>query len=481
VSAPSLARRLAGLTVLSSAVAVVLAGVAFVLYDLHSVRQMLVARLRTDARIAALNSASAVEFDDAEAARATLASLQEEPSVLSARIVKDGRTFALYSRPGHETDWIPPEGVASGHEFAGHRLRVSHPITSAEQPLGLLFIESDLHEIDERLYRYALLVSGVSVLSILAAIVIARRVQRRIADPILGLAEVARAVSVRRDYAVRAAGGESADEVGLLVRTFNEMLSHIEEQHAALEQGRLALEARVEERTRELAAANKELEAFSYSVSHDLRAPLRAIDGFSKALLTSQGEAVDEKGRHYLARIRAGTQRMSELIDDLLLLARITRAELARKRVDLSRIAHEVGAELARREPARTVRFDVADGLVASADPHLLRIVFENLIGNAWKFTSRNPEAHVSVGRETSEGQDAFFVRDNGAGFDMAHADRLFGAFQRLHDSHEYEGTGIGLATVQRIVSRHGGHIRADAGVGRGASFLFTLGEGDAV
>jgi light-regulated signal transduction histidine kinase (bacteriophytochrome) len=239
----------------------------------------------------------------------------------------------------------------------------------------------------------------------------------------------------------------------------------------------VALEQRVEERTRELAASNRELEAFSYSVSHDLRAPLRAIDGFSKALLTMYEQKVDERGRHFLERIRAGTQRMSELIDDLLLLARITRADLARKPVDLTDLVRTIGSELKRREPARRIDLKVTEGMSAEADPHLLRIVLENLLGNAWKFTARKAEAHIEVGERATEGERVFFVRDDGAGFDMAHAGKLFGAFQRFHEESDYEGTGIGLATVQRIIARHGGRIWAEAKVGEGACFFFTLGE----
>ena len=222
-------------------------------------------------------------------------------------------------------------------------------------------------------------------------------------------------------------------------------------------------------------AANKELEAFSYSVSHDLRAPLRAIDGFSKAVLTDYAPRLDDRGRHYLERVRAGTLRMSQLIDDLLGLARVSRRELVRKRADLSDIAGQVAAELRRRQPARKVQVKVQPGLVAEADPHLLAIVFENLMGNAWKFTGKREDARIEVGRQADGGAPAFYVRDNGAGFDMQYADKLFGAFQRLHAEADFEGTGIGLATVQRIVARHGGRIWAEGRVDEGATFYFTL------
>ena len=221
-----------------------------------------------------------------------------------------------------------------------------------------------------------------------------------------------------------------------------------------------------------LEAANEELEAFSYSVAHDLRAPLRAIQGFSQALLEDYASLVDEKGQGYLRRVSAGALRMSELIDDLLTLSRISRAPLSRAPVDLTAIAKDVAAHF---ERDRAIGVTVADGMTANADARLMRIVFENLLGNAWKFTANAAKPTVEVGVETVEDAPAFFVRDNGAGFDEAYASKLFAPFQRLHSDKEFAGTGIGLATVQRIVRRHGGRAWARAAVGEGATFYFTL------
>lgn len=224
-----------------------------------------------------------------------------------------------------------------------------------------------------------------------------------------------------------------------------------------------------------LEAANKELEAFSYSVSHDLRAPLRSIDGFSQALLEDYSERLDEQGRDYLHRVRAASQRMAHLIDDMLKLARVTRAELSREEVDLSALAQEIAAELRRAQPGREVEFAVASGLRVHGDPKLLRIVIENLLGNAWKFTGKRSGARIEFGMTHRDGKPAYFVRDNGVGFDMAYAGKLFGAFQRLHDSREFPGTGIGLATVLRVVHKHGGKVWAEGKVEKGATFYFSL------
>jgi PAS domain S-box-containing protein len=221
---------------------------------------------------------------------------------------------------------------------------------------------------------------------------------------------------------------------------------------------------------------NKELEAFSYSVSHDLRAPLRAIDGFSQVLLEDYAQKLDEQGRAHLGRIRKASQRMAQLIDDLLALSRINRTELRHAPVDLSAIAREVAAELGEREPARGIAWEIAPGLVAHGDPHLLRIALGNLLENAWKFTRGRPRASIALGARDGGGERVFFVRDDGVGFDMAYASKLFSPFQRLHPQAEFEGTGIGLVTVQRIVHRHGGRIWAESAVGQGATFLFTIG-----
>jgi light-regulated signal transduction histidine kinase (bacteriophytochrome) len=235
------------------------------------------------------------------------------------------------------------------------------------------------------------------------------------------------------------------------------------------------LELRVRKRTAELETANKELEAFSYSVSHDLRAPVRAVEGFTQSLLQDHAAELSEPAKDLLQRVEAACVHMGQLIEDLLNLARVARTEMRRENVDLSAMANESLAELQRNAPQRRVNVRVAEGLVAHCDPRLLRAALENLLGNAWKFTSKQPDATLEFGMETSGDQNVFFVRDNGAGFDMEYAAKLFGAFQRLHSTSEFPGTGVGLATVQRILHRHGGRIWAEGKVGQGATFRFVL------
>jgi PAS domain S-box-containing protein len=224
-------------------------------------------------------------------------------------------------------------------------------------------------------------------------------------------------------------------------------------------------------------AAHKELEAFSYSVAHDLRAPLRAIDGFSQAIVEDHAAQLGSGGLALLARVRAAAQRMGLLIDDLLALSRVTRAEIVRSRVDVAALVRTTIAGLLRGEPTRVVALDVQPDLRAEADARLLAIVLDNLLANAWKFTSKRADARIEIGAQSVEGARRYFVRDNGAGFDMAYSAKLFGVFERLHPAGEYPGTGIGLATVKRIVERHGGRAWAESAVGQGATFYFTLGE----
>ncbi len=235
------------------------------------------------------------------------------------------------------------------------------------------------------------------------------------------------------------------------------------------------LEQRVVERTAQLEAINKELESFSYSISHDLRASLRRIDGFSQALLEDYTEELDDQGKDYLRRVRSASQQMAQLIDDLLELSRLTRSKMKRETVDLTALVSGITEELCKSQPERRVDFIIQKGVMANGDRQLLRVVLENLLDNAWKFTSKNPSARIEFGVREVQGKKAYFVADDGAGFNMAYADKMFGAFQRLHSDDEFPGTGIGLATVQRIINRHRGEIWAEGSTDNGATFCFTL------
>lgn len=266
---------------------------------------------------------------------------------------------------------------------------------------------------------------------------------------------------------------ESGEVIGVasLVADVTEKVKALQD----LELHRDHLEDLVQERTAKLEDVNKELESFSYSVSHDLRAPLRAIDGFSLAILEDYADKLDAEGQNILQRVRRGAQRMSSLIDDLLQLSRVTRHEILRDVVDLSVLANAVLGRLEESEPDREVEQTVAPGIKVEGDGHLLQIVLDNLLGNAWKYTGKKGEPKIEFGLAEQDGERAYFVKDNGVGFNMNYADKLFGAFQRLHKEEDFPGTGIGLATVQRIIHRHGGRVWAEAKEGKGATFYFTL------
>lgn len=309
----------------------------------------------------------------------------------------------------------------------------------------------------------------VALIFLAVAVVIVSVLSARITRPLFELTSAAETIATG-DYTRRVAG-DRRDEIGQLGRAFNAMAGQVEDAHHRLE-------ARVAERTARLEAANKELEAFSYSVSHDLRAPLRSIDGFSQALVEDLEDSLDAKAKGYLQRVRAAARRMGELIDDLLELSRVGRTELRRDRVSLSAIGHAVITERRKTDPHRQVEVDIRDGLVAQADRGLLQIVLENLLGNAWKFTANTSPARIQLGAQPhADGDAVYFVRDNGAGFDMTYMNKLFRPFQRLHSESDFPGTGIGLATVHRIVDRHGGRVWAEGAVGAGATVYFTLPE----
>jgi signal transduction histidine kinase len=469
----SISTRLTIMNMLVSGVALLLACAGLFAYDQITFRESLVRTLSAQAQIIASNSVSAILFNDPQAAANTLAALKSSQSIVSAGIfTNERRPLAQYVRePGDDLLSVPPlsPGDTEAHWFRAKDLILVRQITSEGKSIGFVYLRAGLHELDDRLKRYALISAVVLLLSLLAALLVSSAFRKSVAQPITQLAATAREISIHKDYATRVTPSTDNDEIAVLIDSFNKMLAELLKAHDESEQ-------RVADRTRELVSANRELEAFSYSVSHDLRGPLDAINGLSYLLLDHFGDRLDQETRELVANIRGNGKRMVELIDDLLNLSRVSGTVMRKEKVDLSEIARSILQELSRTAPDRKVEFIIPSKLEVYGDAHLIRIAIENLLRNAWKYTSHHDRATIEIGSHQKHGETLYFVRDDGAGFDIRSADRLFQPFQRFHSKADFPGNGIGLATVRRIIQRHGGEIWAEAAVEKGATFYFTLG-----
>lgn len=462
-------RKLMTMILGTSGVVLLLTCSAFIGYEVLTYRGAAVRELSTLGELIAAQSTGAVAFDNESDATEILGSLKAEPHIVAACLYdKQGRLFARYPIDAADAEF-PPTPLADEFTFTGGRLIGFMPVVQirGSDRLGTLFLASDMEALNERLRLYALIALLVIVVSSSVAYLLSRVFQRQLSAPIIDLARTATAVSLRRDYSVRASK-YGTDELGLLTDAFNHMLAEIEEQNAGLEQ-------RVRERTAELEAANDELEAFCSSAAHDLRTPLRAITGLTDLLLDGRATELSPAAKRYVGSIRAGSAQMTQLIEDLLSFSRVSRQDLARKPVDLDPLCRSVIAELAP-DPTSVLEFRIGVLPELYADPGLLRVVLVNLLSNALKYSRARRPAIIEVGaREPEDGAVVIYVRDNGVGFDMKDAAKLFGVFQRLHHAHEFEGTGVGLATVRRIIERHGGRIWAESTPDGGATFSFTV------
>jgi signal transduction histidine kinase len=472
--------RLTWMNLLVGAVTLSLASAGFWAYDLVTFRLALIRRLSTQAQIISANSVAALMFGDPNSADTTLAALKAEPHIISAVIyTPDRQPFAGYWRGQRvaESPLSKEFAHAAGIDrFERWELVLARPILLQGKRQGTVLIRCDLEEIRGRLRQYAAIGAAVLAVSLATVLVLSWFLRRAIADPIVRLADTARIVSRQKNYSVRAPRTDRHDELGILIEAFNEMLDQIGQRDAALEEARERLEWRVEQRTAELATVNKELEAFSYSVSHDLRAPLRHIDGYVGLLEKHARTVLDERNRRYLSTISESAQRMSKLIDDLLAFSRTGRSEMRLARVRLDDLVEEVLKGLEEETDGRDIAWERESLPSVYGDASMLRQVLVNLISNALKYTRTRAQTQITVGSTKGrQGETVVFVRDNGVGFDMEYADKLFGVFQRLHHEDEFEGTGIGLASVRRIVQRHGGRTWAQGSVDGGATFYFSL------
>ena len=475
----SIAARLMRMTFLVSGMALLLAYISFLAYDLYSLRVNLKTSLETEAGLIGQNSVTALLFDDQPAAESTLSALHDSRQVRTALIVRsDGRPFAAYFRD--PSNQVPiEERLAPGesiHFWTEDRdVLIGSRIIFQGQPVGSVYLLAETSDVARRAGRFGLISAGMLLTCFALAFLATSAIRHLVTDPLTELAKTAQIVSRQRDYSVRAKLPRSSDELTFLVQSFNEMLEQIQARDRALEESHKVLEQRVEERTAALSSANKELEAFSYSVAHDLRGPLQQINNIGYLLQHTGAESLSTECRGYVDKLLEATRRMSLLIDDLLNLSRASSHPLHRTAIDLSHIADTIAARLKAESNGRKVNWSVTKGAHVFADEGLLQVVLDNLIGNSWKYTSKVERAEVQFGFTEEDNQTVYFVRDNGVGFNPRFADRLFRPFQRLHSQTDFPGTGVGLATAYRIVARHGGKIWATGNVDHGATFYFTL------
>ena len=467
------------MTLMVSGTALLLAYVSFLMYDLYSLRRELISSTASEANIVGANSVTALLFDDTQAAENTLSALRNSPQVRAAIILRNnGTEFARYQRDP-SIPFVLDQHLVLGESMRywtkGRDIVMGARIQFQGGWVGTVYLLAETGDVARRVERFGLISAAMLLICFAVALLATSTVRHLVTDPLTGLAKTAQIVTRERDYSVRAKIPPSSDELSFLVQSFNEMLEQIQARDRALEASRSDLERRVEERTAELSSTNKELEAFSYSVAHDLRGPLQHINNIGFLLQHSAAEGLNANGRMLVDRLLEGSKRMSVLIDDLLNLSRASSHPLHRTPIDLSHIVETIAAGMQKDGDSRRVRFTIARGAHIIADESLMQVVLENLLSNAWKYTSKLEAAEIEFGYIEEESGTVHFVRDNGAGFNPRYADRLFRPFQRLHSQSEFAGTGVGLATAYRIISRHDGKIWARGNMDLGATFFFTV------
>lgn len=479
---PTIAARLTRINLLVSGAALVLATIAFGAYDQITALALAERNLSIQAQIAGANSVTALVFDDPDTAEITLATLRAAPNIVSAEIrTAANDLLAQYRRDEAglaPTELAIPTGQSEALVSDGQQIGLSRRIEFQGREVGRVLIRRDIDDLNQRRNRYIAI--GLVVLSatLVAALFLSWRPQRAVAEPIQTLADLARRVSADKDYTMRARIVGNTREIETLVGSFNEMMSEIQQRDASLRDAHDRLEARVRERTAALDEANKELEAFSYSVSHDLRAPLRHVAGFAGLLERRAGAGLDDQSRGYLEKIVLSANRMGRLIDDLLSFSRMARTDMVSHRVSLNDLVRQSVQEVSVSRGAQAKPVDWRIGRLpdVEGDQAMLRQVVLNLLSNAVKYSATNGAPIITIDSMASERPEVIvFVRDNGVGFDMQYAHKLFGVFQRLHGIEDFEGTGIGLANVKRIIVRHGGRVWAEGAVGQGATFYVAL------
>lgn len=452
---------------LTSIVILLLTSTAFFIYEVVEFKRTSVNNLTTIGKIIATNSTAALAFDSQEDAMDILRALKAETHIVAAGIyASDSTKFASYPKT-ISTKLLPDIPGDTGFYFEQKALKGFLPIKEGNKQLGILYLHSDLDAIYDRVTSYI----GIAVIFILTALVIAyflaQRLYRGITKPIFKLTVAAKAISEEKDYSVRVTKFND-DELGILTDSFNIMLAEIESFNEVLEN-------KVNERTRELALANKELESFSYSISHDLRAPLRTAHGFMEIFSEDYVQQMDDEAKRIMEKVMGSTRKMTFLIDDILEFSRLGRQELNKSMISMNELVMEVWNEQTFDVGNRIIKLDKKDLPDVLGDRKTLKQVWANLISNAIKYSRQKEIAAIQIGAKVQNQMVIYYIKDNGAGFSMDYYSKLFGVFQRLHNDREFEGTGAGLAIAQRILKKHGGDIWAEAEPGNGATFFFVV------
>lgn len=462
------------LCMLISFTGLVIAGVTVVVNQTDRYKSELVAEQSIYARVIAEQSVAALLFEDFEQLEELLRSLRLAPAIRSACVYRHPEDILVATQIFANTGPCPEQISQVRPGYSGNALTVIEPLVSDGETVGYVLIDSGLDELKRNIQEIALLTLTAGVIAFLLVLVIVERLQRVISRPLLELAVLASGIARDHDYSRRTKTANE-DEIGLLASAFNEMLETIEAQNRKIRLHSRDLERQVEKRTEELIEANKDLESFSYSVSHDLRQPLRAIDGFSEAIAEDYGDKLDDTGKDYIRRVRAATSRMGELIDAMLQLSRVRRSTFQPETINVTELFQEISDEYLRVDGEATNTVTIMPGIHVEGDATLLRIAMANLFDNAWKYSSRQAERRINISARYSEKEITLLVEDNGEGFDMKYANKLFTAFNRLHSPKDFPGNGVGLATVQRVIQRHGGKITVKSEPGHGTSFRLHL------
>jgi signal transduction histidine kinase len=467
-------RKLMRVITLIITVVLVVSCLTFFFCELYSFRKTTRQNLSTLGKIIAANSTAALAFDDQVASKEILAALKAEPHIMAAALYdRGGHLFAQYAA-GSGTYTFPEGPGSEGYYFTHWHLEGFQPVFLEKKQLGTLYLRSDLGAIFEMFRVYGFMVLVVVILSFLLAYGLSRILQKSISDPILALAGTAKSISEKKDYSMRAVKS-GQDELGSLTDAFNDMLEQIQVQNRALNEFNQTLEQKVRHRTAELETLNQELEAFSYSISHDLRAPLRGIIGFASILVEDYSSRLDDEAIRITGIIKDNTLKMGHLIDDLLAFSRMSRQDINMTNIDMATMVHEVIEEITQSDKHSRIRWVVGDTPPVCGDIHAMRQVWINLISNAVKYSANKQEPCIEIGSYKRDGENIFFVKDNGVGFDEKYKHKLFKVFQRLHSAEDFEGTGVGLAIVEKIISKHDGKVWAEAALKNGASFYFSL------